>query len=431
MKIGVIGGAGVRTPLLVHGLARSDLPLATIALYDPDQDRLLLIASLARQRAGAARVVACASAAECIDGADYVFTSIRVDGIEGRARDEAIALAHGVVGQETVGPAGFAMAMRTIPHLVGYAREVEARAPQAWIINFTNPVGIVTQAVTTATGAKIIGICDTPTELFEAIAHALSVASTECYFDYFGLNHLGWVREVYRRGEPQLAALWDRPDALAKLYRAPLFDGAFLARLRLLPTEYLYYYYRSADASAALRRAGRSRGAVVRELNARLFDDLRHPGVDAVKVYDQYLAARSAGYMQIESGGAAPIAPSPCDELTGYDKIAVAVVRAIHFGTGAIIPLNVKNRGNLPNLEDDDVVEVPCAVNANGALPLHVGRVPDSVRDLLVQVKDYERLTVRAALAGDRDLARDALARNPLVGSRDLAGRLIDALQAV
>ena len=424
MKIAVIGGAGLRTPLLVNGLVRSDLPIADIALYDVDQQRLGVIAGLAARFTGEVALRVCRTTAECVEGADYVFVSIRVGGIEGRARDESISLGHGIVGQETVGPGGFAMAMRTIPPLVDYCREVERRAPGAWVINFTNPVGIITQAARAATGAKVIGICDTPTELFEEVAHALDLPSEECYFDYFGLNHLGWIREVLHRGTPQLQRLWDRPDLLARVYRAPLFDPAHLHQLRLLPTEYVYYYYRTDRAFANIKRAGQSRGQVIERLNLQLFSDLGRPGADQVAIYERYLAARNAGYMQIESGAAAPIERSPWAELTGYDKIALATVRAIHFNRGDIIPLNVPNRGNLPMLEPDDVIEVPCVVTANGALALHVGPVPAETRDLITRVKDYERATVRAALSGDRALAADALSRNPLVASRDLADRL-------
>lgn len=428
MKIGIIGGAGVRTPLLVNGLTASNLPIDEIVLYDVDRPRLQLMAGLARQRAGSARLVMARSVADCIDGADFVFVSIRVGGIEARARDEQVSMAHGIVGQETVGPGGFAMAWRTVPAVVEYAREVAARAPHAWIINFTNPVGIVTQAVQTATGAKVIGICDTPTELFEEVAHALGLPSAECYFDYFGLNHLGWVREVYHRGEPQIHRLWKEPALLDRLYRAPLFPRELLQELRLLPTEYCYYYYRTADAFENLRTAGQTRGRVISELNARLFADLARGREEPVGVYERYLASRDAGYMQLESGADAPLARSPWAQLTGYDKIALQTVRAIRENSGALIPLNVRNGGNLPELDDDDSVEITCAVNANGALPLHSGHVPDSVRDLLVQVKEYERLTVRAALGRDLALAGQALSRNPLVASPDLARRLIAAM---
>lgn len=428
MKLAVIGGAGARTPLLVNGLAKSDLPITDIALYDPDQARLGVIGPLTRRLCGEARLTTTTRSVDAVEGADFVFVSIRVGGIAGRARDEAAALARGVIGQETVGPGGFAMAMRTIPHLVAYAREVVAHAPSAWIINFTNPVGIITQAVHQATGARIIGICDTPTELYEEACHALDVPSTESFVDYFGLNHLGWVREVYHRGEPQMHRLWDDAERLGRVYRTPLFPLEMLSELRLLPTEYVYYYYRAADAYANITRAGRSRGQVIEALNAQLFDDLARPGHDPVAVYEAYIAARDAGYMQIESGSTTPRAKSPWAEATGYDKIALATVAGIHFNRGSVIPLNVLNRGNLPDLADDDVVEVPCVVNANGALPLHVGAVPDAVRDLLVQVKDYERLTVDAALTGDPALARRALLRNPLVPSSHVADDLLSAL---
>ncbi len=428
MKLAIIGGAGVRTPLLVRGLAASDLPVDQVSLYDPDRARLAVIAALASQLAAPVRIETPATVAACVEGADYVFTSIRVGGIDGRAHDEATALRHGIVGQETIGPAGFAMAMRTIPPMLDYARAVERHAPHAWLVNFTNPVGIVTQAVAAATGARIIGICDTPTELFEEIAHALGVPSRECAFDYFGLNHLGWVREVLHRGRPQLHRLWDAPEALEAIYRRPLFTGQFLRDLRLLPTEYVYYYYRPDHALANVRRAGRSRGAVLRELNAALFASLARPGADGPALYDDYLRERDAGYMQLESGAGGARPAAPWAALTGYDKIALAVVRAIHFNRGDIIPLNVVNHGNLPELDDGDTIEVPCLVDANGARPLHVGPAPAAVRDLLVHVKDYERRTVAAALSGDRAAAQVALARNPLVASPALAAALLEQL---
>ncbi len=428
MKLAIIGGAGVRTPLLVNGLTRSDLPIDHIALFDIDRTRLEVVAGLARRVSGRIRLTTSASSAEAIAGADVVFISIRVGGIASRAQDESAALDLGLVGQETVGPAGFAMAMRTVPHVVAYARQVAELAPAAWIINFTNPVGIITQAVRTATGARIIGICDTPTETYEEVCHALDIPSTEAFVDYFGLNHLGWVREVYHRGHPQLHRLWAEPERLARVYRTPLFDADFLRQLRLLPTEYVYFYYSGERAVANMKRAGNSRGRVIEHLNRQLMDDLAKADRDPVEIYEAYIAARDAGYMQIESGSSAPRARSPWAEVTGYDRIALNTVRAIHFNSGAIIPLNVGNRGNIPDLADDDVVEVPCVVNANGALPLYVGRVPEQARSLLQRVKEYERRTVEAALSGDAALARHALASNPLVPTIQAADALLTSL---
>jgi 6-phospho-beta-glucosidase len=455
VKIAVIGGAGVRTPLLVNGLTQSDVPIREIALFDIDEARLDAIGGVARRFAHDASIALCRTSAEAIRGADFVFTSIRVGGIEQRARDEAASLKHGVLGQETIGPAGFAMTVRTIPALLRYAREMEDLAPDAWMINFTNPVGPVTQALLTETRAKVIGICDTPTELFEEVARVLGVRSAECHFDYFGLNHLGWLREVYHRGRSQLARVWNDPERLRAIYRAPLFDPEYLAALKLLPTEYVYYYVRTKLAAENIRKAGQTRGAVIAQLNARLFEELASPGVDAAAVYERYLGARNAGYMTIESGtpqgaesgdphraerGGPPAAalhepgmagvhgtPSALHALTGYDKIALSVVRAIHFNTGAVIPLNVRNNGNLP-LEAEDCVEVPCVVNATGAWPAHVPPLPPRIAEFIQRVKQYERLTIQAAHTQTAQAAVDALAANPLVADRALAHTLYDAL---
>jgi len=427
MKIAVIGGGGVRTPLLVNGLIRSELRIDEIALFDIDPVRLATMASVAAAAARSVRTYD--DAARCVSGASFVFLSIRSGGIAARAHDERAAVAHGIVGQETIGPAGFAMAMRNAPHAVEYARLIAREAPRAWIINFTNPVGIVTQAVMQSTGAPVIGICDTPTELFADVAHVLDVDPSRCYFDYFGLNHLGWLREVYVGREPQLPRLWAREDLLARVYRAPLFDAALLQSLRLLPSEYLFFYYSPDTALENLRKAGQTRGGAIAHLSDQLFRDLAAPGSDCRLVYDRYLSARSASYLQIESGSIGPPAASPWAELSGYDKIAVDVVRAIDGNRHAIIPLNVANRSAIRDLDNDEVVEVPCVVDSNGAHPLSAGSLPDSVRGLLLRMKEYEHLTVKAATTRSIEDAVRALAANPLVEREPLARVLIEALQ--
>jgi 6-phospho-beta-glucosidase len=433
MKIAVIGGGSLRTPLLVNGLTRSDLPIDEIGLYDTDQDRLSIVARLAQEYSAAARPYADVRA--CVSGAAFVVVSIRVGGIAARARDEAISLEHGTVGQETVGAGGFAMAVRTIPHVLEYARLVAREAPRAWVVNFTNPVSIVTQAIRSHTSARAIGICDTPTELFEDVARVLGVDAPRCHFDYFGLNHLGWLREVYFDGEPQLERVWRDPARIGRIYRAPLFDARFVQMMRLLPTEYLFYYYFPHAAIDNMKKAGATRGQTIVALNEQLFRDLA-ASRDRRGTYERYLAARDASYMQIEAGAAGSTTRSSASRatpvsLSGYDKIALHVIRGIHFDANAIIPLNVRNRGTLEGLEDEDIVEVPCVVNANGAHPLSVPGIPDHVRELLVRVKEYERLTIDAAIAGSKDAAVRALARNPLVGEPPLAERLVNALQVL
>jgi len=286
---------------------------------------------------------------------------------------------------------------------------------------------MVTEAMQSETD-RAIGICDTPTELFERTAHALGRRPDRCYFDYFGLNHLGWVREVYADGAPRLGRLWRAPERLRAIYKAPLFDAEALGELKLLPTEYVYYYDQPERAFENVRRAGRTRGQTIAELTGVLFDALSDAAADHVAIYRSYLSTRSAGYMEIESGGEST-APAFTPELSGYDKIALAVVRAIHFNQSRIIPLNVRNGGAIVDLNDDDVVEVPCTVNAEGARPIGSLRAPAAVRDLLRAVKEYERLTVDAALEPTESAARRALASHPLVGDDAIAGKLLESLK--
>ena len=422
MKIAIIGGAGVRVPLLAGGLSHSDLRISEISLYDIDHDRLRVVAGLASQMSGGVAITTPSVPEAAIDGAAFVITSIRVGGAAQRARDEAAAIAHGVVGQETVGPAGFAMAVRSIPPLVEYGRMLARLAPRAWMINFTNPVSIITQAVHQETDARLIGICDTPLEMFEDAAHALGLPATACGYDYFGLNHLGWLRDVLFEGEGQLHRIWNDDAKLLSAYRSPLFEPERLRALKLLPTEYLYYYYRPDVALANMKRAGSSRGQTVETLTRELF---ANPSLDN---YQRYLSKRDASYMELETASTTPRIKPDWAQLSGYDKIALMTIRAIAKNQGAIIPLDVPNRGTFPFLDDEDIIEVPCRVDAEGPRPQAVGSIPDHPRDLITKVKDYERATIDAALSGDRKHLVEALALNPLVPSNDVAQRLVAAM---
>lgn len=434
MKVAIIGGAGVRVPLLAGGLARSDLRIAGIALFDLDRDRLGVIAGLAQQMAPGIRVTSAPTPDAAIEGADFVITSIRVGGAAQRAKDEAACLALDAIGQETVGPAGFAMAVRTIPAMVDYGRLVARLAPRAWLINFSNPVSLVTQAVHQETDARLIGICDTPMEMFEDAAHALGLPARVCSYDYFGLNHLGWLRDVLFEGKGELHRMWESDERLAAAYRSPLFEPERLRAMKLLPTEYLYYYYRPEVALANMKSSGSSRGQQVARLTEDFFSDARRAGTsvpaagERLAQYQSYLAARDGSYMQLETGATTPRIKPEWAQLSGYDRIALMTMRAIVHNQGAIIPLDVANRGILPFLQDEDIVEVPCRVDKDGPKPQAVAPVPDHPRELIERVKRYERATVKAALTGDRTQLVDALALNPLVNSREQAARLVEAL---
>lgn len=423
MKVTILGGASARTPLLVRALAGSDLPISSIALFDPDQERLAIVSKVSRHYAARIPLEISESPEPAIEGAAFVLASIRVGGMEQRARDEEASIALGLLGQETIGPAGFAMALRNVPPMVDYARLVAKLSPRAFLINYTNPVGIVTQAIARESGARVLGICDTPAELFAASAEALGVPAEECAFDYVGLNHLGWLREVTHAGTGQLQRILEDESKLRRIYRSDLFAPSFLRELGLLPTEYLYFYYRTADALASIRRAGRTRGRFLSELNRELFQSFA-TDASPVAAYERYLAERDRTYFSLETGLSDSTRPAVPFAATGYDKIALSVLRAVHFDTGETIPLNLRNGATLSDLEPDDVIEVPARVGRAGARALP-STVPDQARELMMQVKGYERLTVAAALDGSTEARIEALASNPLVGDRALAAEFM------
>ncbi|MFZ0635169.1 MAG: hypothetical protein WAM08_06595, partial [Candidatus Acidiferrales bacterium] len=242
MKITLVGAAGVRTPLLVHGLAGlgGNVRLDELAFWDTDADRSKIMKSVAEamgKRSGLrARLKAYSDPEQALEGADYVITSIRVGGIDARVKDETIALAHGLVGQETVGAGGFACAMRNLASMLEYAHMIERVAPRATVINFTNPVGIISQGLLNHSGVDVIGVCDTPLETYESIAHALDRSPFDLRFDYLGLNHLGWVRSIRdEKGAELLPKVLSSPEIIQKCYRHGLFPTKFIQELGLLP----------------------------------------------------------------------------------------------------------------------------------------------------------------------------------------------------
>ncbi len=441
-KIAMIGGGGVRTPLVIHGLAKaqSQLGLSDLVLFDADAGRTNIIAGIGREivrRLGADFRITVASRLEsAVAGAGAILNSIRVGGMSGRARDERIAIDHGLAGQETTGPGGAAMALRTIPVTLEHARTVERIAPGAWFINFTNPAGLITQALTQNTRLNVIGICDTPIELFHRIAWALGEPYEEMTFDYAGLNHLGWVRRVTLRGEDITERILGDADTLRRLYPADLFDPALIQTLRLIPTEYLFFYYSQRKAHGNQLRAGASRGEELNRLNTELFEQLsREDPSQGLATYRAYLLRRNSSYMKLEAQGESAFEIEqdqydPFETATGYHVIALDVLSSLASEQARELVLNVPNRGAISDLEDDDVVEVPCLIDRDGARPRSTGALPHSVRGLVLAVKEYERITIRAALERSGRLAQLALLENPIVGQWELAGELCAALSA-
>jgi 6-phospho-beta-glucosidase len=441
MKIALIGAGGVRTPLLVHGLAGlgEQIRLDDLALWDPDAERLAAMGrvseAMAKRVGLRARLKAFAGAEDAVEGAAFVITSIRVGGIDARVKDETIALAHGLVGQETVGAGGFACAMRNLAAMLEYARMVERVAPHATVINFTNPVGIISQGLLNHSQVKILGVCDTPLETFEAIAKALGRNPFDLQFDYLGLNHLGWVHAIRdSKGVDLLPKVLASPDLVRRIYRHNLFPAEFIQKLGLLPTEYLYFYYFPQQAYQNTAQSGNSRGQAIASMNVRLFQRLSQAGnSELVEIYESYLRERNASYFSIEATAGATKREDLelYSQFSGYDRIAVLVLEALHTATPSVIPLTVRNGGALGDLDADDAVELPCQISSNGIHVPKVGAAPAAVRSLLLQVKEYERLTVRAAVDHSRETALAALAKNPLVGRADLAQAVLaDYVQA-
>lgn len=441
MKIAIIGAAGVRTPLLIYGLSEvaRTVSISEVALWDIDSARLAVMSKVSRAMAKRSQLQAkldlCSSPEEALEGADYVITSVRVGGIEARVKDETIALAHGLVGQETVGAGGFACAMRNLAVMLNYARLIERIAPKAIVVNFTNPVGIISQGLLNHTEVNVIGVCDTPLETFEFIAAALGRNPFELEFDYLGLNHLGWVRSVRTKsGEDLLPTILASPDLIRKCYRHALFPADFIQKLGLLPTEYLYFYYFPDIAYGNTKRTGQSRGEAISHMNRELLQRLSDaPEAKLIEVYEHYLRERNASYFSIEaSAGRAPKGGQELySQFSGYERIAALVLEGLNSQSSTWIPLTVRNHGALEDLEASDAVELPCAVSSAGVTPRHVGRAPAAVRDLLQKVKEYERLTVQAAVNHSAAAAVSALVRNPLVAQEKIATQVLsDYVQA-
>ena len=426
--------------MIIHALVQAQelLEISEVALFDIDHERAGIIAKLGREivlrLGGTFQITTPARLESAAEGADFVLSSIRVGGIAARARDERIAIEHGLAGQETTGPGGAAMALRTIPVTLAHARIVEAYAPNAWFINLTNPAGLITQALRHATKLRVIGICDTPIELFHRIAWAMHQPFEDMTFDYLGLNHLGWVRQVTLKGKDVTDQLLDDEGTLRWLYPADLFDPALIQTLRLIPTEYLFFYYSQRKAYENQLRAGASRGEELERLNAGLFEELQSADpAEGLAIYRRYLLRRNASYMKLEAQGESAFEVpqedyDPFETVTGYHRIALEVMTGLVSETPRQIVVNVSNQEAIEDLDVADVVEVPCDVDKRGAIPRRRGRLPEGVRGLVLAVKAYERTTIRAALEGSKSVAQLAMMEYPMIGQWELAGQLCESL---
>lgn len=433
MKVAVLGGGGFRVPMVYGGLlARArELGIDAVALYDVDEHRLGRIApvleGLERERDQWLAFRPTRDLDEALDGADFIFCAIRVGQLEGRVIDESVPLEEGVVGQETTGPGGIGFALRTVPVMVELAERVALRAPKAWFVNFTNPAGLVTEVLQGVLGHRAIGICDSPTALFRRVAGALGRPADELRFDYFGLNHLGWLRSVHDGDRDLLPELLTDDRRLATFEEGQLFGGEWLRALGMIPNEYLYFYYYASDTVSALRAGIEPRAEFLLRQQAAFYGSAYGTPEEALGAWRAARREREDRYFA-EARAAAGLGAADRDEDDpgGYEREALAFVEAIVHNQGRVLIVNTANRGALRFLDDRAVVEVPCVVSRTGAEPLAIGDVSDHARALIETVKEVERTTISAALERSPELAVKAIALHPLVPSVKVARRIFE-----
>lgn len=418
IKIAVIGGGSSYTPELVEGLIarREAVELRELALVDVEQGRekVETIAALTRRmlaKSGmeAVKVTVHFHPDEAIRGASFVLTQLRVGQLKARAADERLGLKYNLIGQETTGVGGFAKALRTIPVMLDIARKVEALAPEAWIINFTNPAAIVTEAVQRHTKAKIIGLCNVPITMHHMLAHMLGEPFEALRLRFAGLNHMVWVHEVNVRGENRTQEVIDKlcngaAMTMNNIKEAP-WPAALLQALGAIPCPYHRYFYLTREMleeEQAAAKAEGTRAEQVMEVEDSLFRQYRDPQLDHKP---EELRFRGGAF---------------------YSQVALELIAAIHNDTGAQLVVNTANCGAIQGLADDAVVETNCIVDAAGAKPLVFGALPPAMHALTTQIKTYERLTIEAAMNGDKRAALLALTVNPLVGDVRLAADVLE-----
>ncbi|WP_435613135.1 6-phospho-beta-glucosidase [Streptomyces sp. bgisy159] len=412
MKLTVVGGGSTYTPELVDGFARlrDTLPVEELVLVDPAADRLELVGGLARRilaRQGhPGRIVTTADLDAAVEGADAVLLQLRVGGQAAREQDETWPLECGCVGQETTGAGGLAKALRTVPVVLGIAERVRRANPDAWIIDFTNPVGIVTRALLRA-GHKAVGLCNVAIGFQRRLAGHLGVPPAEVHLDHVGLNHLTWETGV-RLGGPEGAdvlprLLADHAEAIADDLRLP---RPLLDRLGVVPSYYLRYYYAHDEVVRELR-AKPSRAAEVAAMERDLLRLYADPALDEKP---ELLARRGGAY---------------------YSEAAVDLAAALLGGTGSPYQVvNTYNNGTLPFLPPDAVIEVQAAVGPTGPVPLPVTAPDPLFAGLMAGVTAYEELALEAAVGGGRERVFRALLAHPLVGQYAHAEALTDRLLA-
>jgi 6-phospho-beta-glucosidase len=423
----VLGGGGFRVPLVHRALLAADLDIDEIVLQDVDPERMRVIAAVLGPDGPSVR--ATTDLDEALHGTELIFSALRVGGTAGRVDDERRALDLGVIGQETVGAGGLRYALRAVPVADRLAARIAAFAPEAWTITMTNPAGIVTEVMARRLGAKVIGVCDSPTAL---VRHALAALGIDpgadlaritdaVSIDYLGLNHLGWLRAVRVDGVDQLPRLLSDETALDRTEEGKLFGADLIRALGALPNEYLYWYYAASEALAGVRAAARTRGEHVHDEQSRFYAAAAADPARAAQLWAEANDERKRTYF-------AELRDDERDEIDvasgGYETMAAALAEALTGRAPATLIVNVPNHGVVEELPDDAVIEVPCRVDTTGTRPLPIAAPTLHQLGLIAQVKACERAVIDAALSGSAEAALQAFALHPLIGSLHAARQL-------
>jgi 6-phospho-beta-glucosidase len=408
VKIAVVGGGSTYTPELIEGFTRRAGVLAVdeLVLQDVAADRLEVVGGLARRILAAqqfpGRLVTTTSLESAVDGAVAVLVQLRVGGQRARLVDETLPGRFGLLGQETTGPGGFAKALRTVPVVLDIADTVAKLArPDAWIVDFTNPVGIVTRALLDA-GHRAVGLCNSAIGFQRRLAGIFGVEPDRVRLDHAGLNHLTWIRKVVVDGVDRLPDLLGSP-ALAEVAADTGLPPDLLRTLRAIPSYYLHYFYRTDEAVRA-QASGPKRAEEVLEIERTLLAMYADPALDHKPAL---LEQRGGAY---------------------YSEAAAALVTSLLTGDGGHHYVDLRNGGTIAGLPPEAVVEVPALVDTAGPHPVPVDPLPPEMLGLVQAVTGYEVLAIEAARTGDRGSALRALLANPLVRQWDVAVPLLDAL---
>ncbi len=419
LKMAIIGGGSSYSPELVDGIIQnhSSLPVDELVLIDLPQaeHKLRTIFSLTErmvQKAGLNISVATSfDRLNALKECSYVITQFRVGGLEARAKDEKIPLEYGLLGQETTGAGGFAKALRTVPIALDIARDMEQVCPEAWLINFTNPSGLVTQAVNDHSAIRCIGLCNVPINMLRNTASFLNIPTDQLSMRFIGLNHLSFVDQVVFRSKNQLPTLLRDPsfiDHIAKYLQSSEGSKQLVQGLQMIPSPYLYYYYYEKEAiekaQSDIRYGKGTRAQQVMAVEKDLFQLYEDPNLDRKP---EQLSKR---------GGSL------------YSEAAISLISSIQNNLGEIHVVNVPNQGSVKGLPMDAVIETNCYVDQSGAHPLSIGLLPDSIAPLIQRAKQYETYTIEAAVQGCKQKAYLALLTNPLVHFASQIPFLMDAL---